>query len=270
VKPRTSKLGYYIQCGRRALFDDLVDQGLLAPDPASGAPSPYADLGTLIHYHTQGILGATWPAGETDASMAPDQAQLDNACTLFSGPTTRDLAVMKSANLAAAVITRLTDHPWLAEPAYDDGSLSGHLDLLSADGKHIVDIKTTSRQPEKNQIKPEHLAQLAGYRLLQGSADFGHIVYVDSTKGAWVAVHTVDFTSPAMVVYLDDMRSFVHQLNAGLVGTIPNLGHHCVTGFCPYKAICRDKLMPAPVMPTTTVPDVISACRTSDPFRTVA
>lgn len=248
--PRASSLGGYTLCEFRAYLDRMVSIGEIpAPGAAATKSSPYADLGTLIHARMQSDMGCVLPSN----FAIPDQVVFENAATLFAGDMGRlTNAVHKAARVGASAMPPSPDgQPWLAETAWRQGNqLTGHIDFLSQDFTHIVDLKTTSRKPDHNRMKPEHLVQLVAYKILVPAATTGHILYLDSVRQSWSMLVSVDFTKPQVAQYIDAITAWTARLRKIKAQTvIPHMGAHCASTFCPHSAICRDAILPPSGVP---------------------
>lgn len=244
-------MGAYHQCERRAWYDKAIYDGVveLFGDHAS---SGYADLGTLIHHATQTKLGCVFPATiEVEPTFDALDSMLPNASTLFKGDfKATERAIDDASDLAAKTMPAAPDgKPWLAEPAYELDWLTGHIDFLSQDLSTIVDLKTTSRKPDHNRVKPPHLVQLCMYYLLADrKPKVGKILYVDSLKASWAILsHDIEFDNPFVADFIDALREkidWLRSMDTSAISVMPRPGNHCDSDFCPYKAECRDKLIP--------------------------
>lgn len=246
-------MGAYHMCERRAWYDKAVHDGVIPPlgDHSSSA---YADLGTLIHAVTQGRLDCAFPPTpeeNREKERQDDDAMFANASTLFKGDfKATDRAIGSAATMAAKSMPPTPDGKvWLAEPAFEYDWLSGHIDFLSQDHSTIVDLKTTSRKPDHNRVKPPHLVQLCMYYLLADrKPTYGYILYVDSLKASWAILsQPIEFANPFVSDYIDALRQKIDWLRAidtTAHSITPRPGNHCESDFCPYRADCRDKLIP--------------------------
>jgi len=255
-KPRASALGHYASCLYRAAFDRaLAEQALELPAEVATEieekkrSSPYADLGTCIHYHLQAGIGATFPAGD----HAPTQEQLINASELFGKDLERTkLAVRNSAIMASQHLPKLPDgEVWEAEVETRTRYVNGHIDLLNRNAGIIVDLKTTSRPPLHPTIKPAHLIQLLTYvdgiEQAAGSPEIpvlktAMILYVDAQGASWALPISVDLHSEGMIEYRLQARELAKLCASKSLYKVafPNVGETC-NEWCPYTSICRDK-----------------------------
>jgi hypothetical protein len=268
-KPRGSALGGYFACDLRAAFDRAIHDGIIAP--AGCESSSYADFGTLCHYELMANqLRLEFP----DGKEAPTEEQKNNAASLFSDlEACMDRVVAVSARAAQHVPKPPEGATWLAETAYKQDWLQGHIDFISSDGSVIGDLKTTSRKPDHGKAKAEHLYQLYAYTLLAEAegADIrsGWILYEGSMRD-WSLLVSIDLASPES----KQMRTFVRQYVDYLMGTrlakqaVPHFGHHCTAGFCPHTARCHNLIVPpAGVDPGVVGPDITIA---ANPFGAIA
>lgn len=258
-RPRASNLGAFIACDQRAAFERAIAEGTIVLTPEAQAAveeakksSNYADFGTCAHFHLQDGLRCVFPSDSKDHAPAPEE--FANASTLFGGDTAAtELAIRECALLGARHMPPSPDgKPWLTEAEFKTADLSGHIDFLSQCLSVIGDLKTTSRPPEGNRVKPEHLIQLCAYYLLilwtKGvQAQKAFVLYV-SSKADWAMIVWVDFQTPEMQEYIASVARYVKFLRSkGLYdAAVPRIGKHCSDGWCPFKALCRDKLQPPP------------------------
>lgn len=257
-KPRSSSVGYYMACHYRAAMDRALAEGQAAPEIAAAVadkeahPSPYADLGTCIHFVMQDGGGCVWPGPAKD--YAPTEAEWLNAASLDRAPYSFGGDVEKVrmhahrvASIGAAHLPKPADgKPWLAETAWSKPYAQGHIDFLSQDHEDLWDLKTTTRPPAGH-IKPAHLFQMLTYRLLVNrKPKRGGILYV-SSAGEWATAVSFDFTTPDMEEMTDQTLDFLkHVRGANLYKTaFPQVGSQCGDNFCPYLTICRDRFLPA-------------------------
>lgn len=256
-KPRASQLGAYMQCSYRAAFDRALEEGVLdlpegtaAAVAEAKASSPYADLGTCIHYHLQAGLGCEWPNKRPATDFAPTPEQLVNASQLFKGDVaTTGAAIREAAVRAAAGMPASPDgKPWLAEVGVSLPNYSGHLDFLSQDGSVLVDLKTTSRPPETSAVKPSHLVQVLAYAHAVNHLRRAitvrriYVLYVDSLRASWHLLMDIDPLAPGIVEYSQKVQEYIAFLRSSrLYATAwPAVGHAC-SEWCPYTSICRDQ-----------------------------
>lgn len=251
-RPRGSALGAYFSCMYRAAFDRAIHDALVQLSPEDLAKiteakksSPYADLGTCIHFATQDGLRCAWGHG-TSATHAPDAGQMSNAATLFGGSDDRLRAAIRASSVMAA--THLREGPWIAERQVITPYISGHIDFLSTDGKRLVDLKTTAKPPLKGMAKPAHLIQVLAYadalEYLGGKApEKATILYVDSLSAAWAYPVHIDLTSEAMIEYRRQVREYATFLMTPqlFAAAVPQLGPACEE-WCPYTTLCRDRI----------------------------
>lgn len=248
-RPRSSSLGYYFTCDYRAALDRLVADGvLMAPDRGD---TSIMDFGTLAHYRWQRLLGARFPEG---ALAPPDHMLSDVAAALFKGDQANaSAAIDKCAELAAGETPTLDPGVvWDAETQHDiRGKLTGHIDLLSSDYRVVVDLKTTSRPPERGEMKPEHFVQLVAYHILNKErTERAYILYVDR-HGEWVMLSKpLLFKHPEhgehLAEFVVQVHDYIRHLRSKTLAAkvVPRIGDHCIKQFCPYRDLCRDKLIP--------------------------
>jgi len=246
IKPRASKSGLYASCAYSYWLDNLIQSGLIPkPDDVEDTSSPYADLGTLIHGKLQTKLNCVMQT-TLDEALTP---LIDNASKLFKSKEDMDAAIASSVLWAASVFPTANDgKAWVAEPAGEIETLTGHLDFESQDQTEIIDLKTTSRKPDNARMKPLHLAQIVAYWELRGrKAKTARILYLDSLKGAWaVMTAPVDFSDPFILEYAEKMSKHRSWLMALKSPPLMVPGDHCKSGFCSYRnsRLCYSTLIP--------------------------
>jgi hypothetical protein len=138
---------------------------------------------------------------------------------------------------------------WLAETAWRTELLAGHIDFLSTDDTTIVDLKTTSRKPTHQRIKPAHLIQMMAYWMLSGrKATSGYVLYVDTTKAGWTLMCSLDYTAKSSLDLVTHIEQYIKYLLSDklAVGCVPHLGDHCSGEFCPHRHRCKDVYLPPP------------------------
>jgi hypothetical protein len=249
-RPRASGMGAYHACERRAWYDKGIHDGTI-PATGDNASSPYADLGSLIHPKAQTILGCTFPNGHQEELGETRDLMRANASQLFKGDMSAlDRAVDKGGRWAAAcMVGTFGPIGWLAELECEVEAMKGHIDFMSKDGQIIVDLKTTSRKPDHNRMKPGHLIQLLMYYMVSGKkAKYGYILYTDSMSATWSIMSApVDFQRPVIQDYLQALEQKIDYLRAmdtTAVDITPRPGFHCQGDFCPYTTECRDSIIP--------------------------
>jgi CRISPR/Cas system-associated exonuclease Cas4 (RecB family) len=182
-------------------------------------------------------------------AAAPPAESIRLAEQLFSSPAAAQQAVH---NIAGLVIQRLPGkgHEWMAECAGEiPGILTGHIDLLTSDLEHLVDIKTTGQMPENGKMKPEHLWQLVAYALLVlhhtgKPPHYAHILYVDR-HGDWVCrSKALDFYDVSGQALLRELYHWLEVTKNNAYAPTPVFGPHCDGAWCPYRQICRDASVP--------------------------
>jgi hypothetical protein len=254
-RPRASAIGYYASCNYRAAFDRALAEGAADAEVAGAVaekeatPSPYADLGTCIHFTLQDGLRCVWGTG-TSADHAPTDAQWENAKTLFDPAFDIKAHALKVATFAAKHLPAPGDgKPWISEVGFEIKDVQGHIDFLSQDGLDLWDLKTTSRKPEHNRIKAPHLAQLITYQILAKTPKRGGILYVDSMRAEWAVACPVDFENPYMVEYIEHVRSLLKYLRSPKLyqNAVPQIGATCSDDFCPFVGLCKNRYLPGAV-----------------------
>ncbi len=244
-KTRGSKSGLYCHCGYAANLDEDIKAGRLeVTDDMDFSSSPYADLGTLIHNELQVALGCVMQT-RLDEALDPMWA---NAAKLFRDLEECENAVEKAVNHGVSVFPKAMDgKAWVAEPEDALVDLTGHLDFESQDLTEIVDLKTTSRKPDKGRMKALHLYQLVSYWDLRGrKAKTGRILYLDSLKGEWALMSDpVDFDNPFIQEFAEGLKRRRKDIYDG-VRFSPTPGEHCKSGFCSYRdsKACYASLVP--------------------------
>jgi hypothetical protein len=213
--------------------------------------SPYASFGTWAHFYLQDALRCEFEGGR-DAHV-PDAETKASAIELFSGDADAcEAAIRQCATIAAKNMPIPADGQlWRAEASCSGRVLSGHLDFLSQDCKIVVDLKTTSRKPPHGQAKAEHIAQVAGaYPYLVNERfgimpDTAVILYV-GTDGTWVLPVVIDLRTPERQDYIRQIGEYATFLRSKpfMTVTMPVLGPHCSDMWCPYRAICKDRISP--------------------------
>ena len=257
-KPRSSSLGSFVLCDQRAAFERALSEGILdltdlerAEIDEAKKSSPYADFGTCAHFHLQDGLRCVFPGPAEE--FKPDPEQLENASALFGGDVAqRDAMIREVALLAARHMPPSPDNqPWFSEHSYSSADLSGHIDFVSQDSTVIVDLKTTARPPDGNRVKPEHLVQMCAYHHLVErktgvSPTTGYVLYV-SSKADWAMSIRIDYTFEPIAEYVKSVVQYAKFLRSKYLyeAAVPRFGKHCSDGWCPYKSICKEKVIPA-------------------------
>jgi hypothetical protein len=269
-------MGYFMQCTARAAFTRAIEEGkIAAADVMEDSSSAYAALGTCIHFVLQDGTKCVFPkianpspkdireamshysddpiatraalmAGSSRAFQYT-QHELETAATLFGGDldVTR-MNIRDCATFAAQYLPKSPDGlPWKAETPCSSKDGTGHIDFLSQDNTVGGDLKTTSKPPPGNRIKPEHLGQLASYALDSGCLKWW-VLYVGSMAPFWALRVDIDFTTDAGAEYLERVRRHRTFLRGPKLYdmAIPQLGAHCSDGFCPFKKACKDRYLP--------------------------
>jgi hypothetical protein len=262
-KPRSSSFGAYISCDFRAAFDRLIDEGKLDEIPRES--SPYADFGTCVHYKLQTSVAAVFPGG----NHAPTPEQRAVAGSLHADGKLDEMIDRVAACARAALPVTPDGKPWLAEAEFKLPCVSGHIDFLSSDYRVIGDLKTTSRKPDHNRAKPEHLWQIACYAVgvqakFKVAPTSAWILYVDSLRGQWAMLVNIDLTSEPMQEMISHVHAYSKYLRGRQLYTMakPRMGMHCSGGFCPHVSRCKDRFLPPPTTvieapsPVATAPAV--------------
>ena len=247
-KVRASSLAGYTICDYRALLD-------LRAEKAPRIESPYAALGTITHHFAQRAVNAA-------IEMPPELTQdvWDAALTLFDGGTTALLQIVERNAQRIVEMLPPAAGTWRAEVELENEFCTGHIDLLSADGTEMCDIKTASRKPDFCRAKAEHVLQMCAYKILDPRIQRAHLLYVESLQGRWGLRCTIDMTGPEYRVLLNQLTRHMKYLNStDLINAVPRLGPHCKSMFCPHQAVCSDRLIPPSgdlfeTAPKTTVP----------------
>lgn len=249
-KPRASALGGYAACTYRAAQDRAIAEGLM-DDPVehlgTRASSPYADLGTVIHWHCQVVAGCTWPNNDdADLHIYTDE-QVENAISVTPGASTPEEVIEHARRVAPRIVARLPpiDGNWKAESAFSNVWIQGHIDFLSEDKTLLVDLKTTTRMPG-GKAKILHLWQQAAYASLVPTVRHIVILYADS-RGQWVApsdpIRIRDEDGEPVGHWLENVALLTRFLRTKKLYDLafPSFGPHCDDGFCPYRPTCRDE-----------------------------
>ncbi len=233
----------------------LAEADSMGGSPTAPDQSEWSDDDKLLYEtaneHFDGNLIDTHAAFARGDSRcyAPTKAEWEDAAKLFDGDLTRTReAARTAATLGAAKVPRLPDGAvWRAEDELENSYTIGHTDFLREDRKVLGDLKTTAQPPKGGWMRTYHLPQLTAYHLLTG-AERAWVLYLDSLKGRWVNMVWIDFTTDAMKYYADQIRSFCEFLMSDKLLDVcyPNIGDHCKTAFCRYKAECYQKIMPPP------------------------
>jgi hypothetical protein len=264
--PRASKMGGYLSCDMRAAFDRAIYTGEM-PYFGDHTSSPYADLGTCIHFELQDGLRCVWPTADAkNHKYTPEQ--FASAATLFGGNHERTLqAIRHTAAYSAVRLPKAPDgKPWRAEVKTKSRYFTGTIDFLSQCNTEVGDLKTTSKRPAGDKVKYAHLIQMVVYHINTGAAR-GWVFYVDSKSGSWSVNIPIDFTTPEMQELADQIRAYALYIKSKrLYNTaVPRMGDHCSDNFCPYRVQCRDRYQP----PAGTSHDasVLTARTSANPFK---
>jgi hypothetical protein len=212
--------------------------------------SPYADLGTCIHFATQDGIRAKFADGKPK-DHAPNSEQWVNATTLFDGSLERTQAAVRSASVLAAKHLNIPGIKWIAEREVITPYISGHIDFLSDSGNMLIDLKTTSKPPVGKHVKPAHLAQVCAYAQALEDVDgkapsLAGILYVDACNAAWSTFVSINLMDETLIAYRRQLRDTCQFLMGPLLYAVamPNIGPACEE-WCPYTHICRDKVQAA-------------------------
>jgi len=225
---RASSANLYMTC-EGALWRIINDPGSLSKDDglSSMIPARYSAFGTIVHYETQAALGCRdmeEPSPE-DYIEAEPMIEARQACV---------------QGAVAAIRKEYPDLVWEAEGSYKIEYLTGHTDLVS--GKVLLDIKTASKRPARNQIAIDHYWQLLAYHLLTGCTDL-RILYVNS-KGEWTVLSDpVDMDCEQTKM---DIASLIETLKDPRRRHV--YGGHCSK--CRAELNCRRKTIPSLPDPT--------------------
>lgn len=248
-----------MSCDYRAAFDRAIEEGLLVPEPDAATEiteakksSPYADFGTCAHFHLQDGLRCVFPGPAEDHAPTPEETA--NAASLYAGDNVacgqmiRDVALLAAKHMPTAPDGK----PWFSEHEYENQDIRGHIDFVSQDSQVIVDLKTTSRPPDHNRPKPEHMVQMCAYYILvkhkTGVAPSkGYLLYV-SSQAQWALLCEIDFADPEVLDYVTKISDYAKFLRSKALyqTATPRIGKHCSDNWCPYKAICKEKILPRP------------------------
>ena len=248
-RPRSSSLGYYFACSQRAAFDRGIADGLYSPEMRKAdLLSPYASLGTVIHFYLQDGLRCEFPGPAKD--FAPGPEEYIAAAKLFgNNRETMMKAVEASARAAAQHMPVLPGGVhWMAEVQVDAGPdyAPGHIDFLSSDRAILVDLKTTTRKPLNGRMKRAALIQCVNYAV-QAGASWMRALYVDSKGGEWAMPIDMDCKGAPFLEIAAQLPKLVRRLTGDTLyaDAYPALlNHDCFDDFCPYTGVCHDVLVP--------------------------
>lgn len=259
-RPRSSSFGAYVNCDFRAAFDRLIAEGRL--DPLPQEPSPYADFGTCCHYKLQTSVGCTFP----DGNHAPSAEQRAVAAGLHADGKLDEMIDAVAACARAALPIPPDGKPWLAETEFKIPAVTGHIDFLSQDYTVIGDLKTTSRKPDHQRPKPEHLWQLACYAVgvakrFKVQPQDAWILYADSLRAQWCMLVNIDLTSEAMMEMQAHVEAYSKYLRGAQLYRMarPRMGAHCAGAFCPHVNRCRERFIPPPTTVIEAPPKAVAA-----------
>lgn len=248
-RPRASSAGFYWDCSARAAFDWMRATGQLPAEPESAEErdSPYADLGTVIHFTLQDGIRAQFPGPAVE--YMPTEAEVASAATLYGGSLTelntasRDVARLAMEHLPVLAPTV----KWLAEVEVETSWMSGHIDLLASDSSWLVDLKTTAKKPFGGKPKFAHVVQVLCYAELF-QVKMARILYVDSLRAKWVLPVDIDVLHPDTLalraMIREHFRNMVDNPEKFADAAIPSIGPKCSEDWCPHTAICRDRFFP--------------------------
>jgi hypothetical protein len=258
-RPRSSQVGSYFNCDFRAAFDRLIAEGQLEVEPE--VYSAYADFGTLAHYKLQTSIAAVFP----DGNHAPTPEQRVNAATLHANGKLDEMLENVAACARAALPVSPDGKPWLAETAFKLPFVTGHIDFLSQDYSTIGDLKTTSRKPDHQRIKAEHLWQGICYKIgVKGRFKVEPkslwFLYVDSLRAQWAMLAHVDLMSEPILELEQHVRDYIKYLRSKRLyaQARPRMGAHCSGGFCPHVSRCKDRFLPPPTTIIEAPPKVVA------------
>ena len=244
-KARASALGGYAACLERAATDRAIAEGRLERPELSGTNS-YADLGTVIHWFAQMAANVEFPNDDPAAALYTE-AEAVSALDAFRGGETLEELRAHAERVGQLVAQHLpeVEGRWYGEPEITSPYVSGHIDFLSRDKTILVDLKTTSRKPDRH-TKMHHLWQQAGYAFLVPEVRTIYVLYADS-QGNWIALsdplHVRDENGVEIGDWIRNVRHLTHLLRTDALDEIayPNYGSHCDDCFCPYRSECRDQ-----------------------------
>jgi hypothetical protein len=246
-RPRSSSFGSYINCDFRAAFDRLIAEGKIEAIPQE--PSPYADFGTCAHYKLQTSLGCQFP----DGNHAPTAEQRAVAGSLHANGKLDEMIDAVASCARSAIPVSPDGKPWLAETAFKIPVVSGHIYFLSQDYSTIGDLKTTSRKPDHQRMKAEHLWQGVCYKVgvkarFKADPKTLWILYVDSLRAQWCMLVNVDLQSEPILEMEEHVVQYSKYLRSKRLykDARPRMGAHCSGGFCPHIARCKDRFIPQP------------------------
>lgn len=237
---RASYLPRYLACSMSRTFDQMADEGRLT-DQRKFDNSPYAALGTCIHWSIQQGMGCEFPHDpepptDEDRRLARELVKDEEA------------AGAKALKLVRPILDSLAPGVWKAEceEKCSRRKISGHADLMSEDGTVLVDIKTTARRPTKARPKASNLPQMFQYKELFPDLQRAYLLYVHSIEQKWAILSpALEFDSPALRVYASMIRTRREEMQAPGFRGVPNLSA-CDEYFCPWRNICRDEVVPGP------------------------
>jgi hypothetical protein len=256
-RPRSSTLGAYFGCDFRAAFDRLIHEGKI--EKPEDQTSPYADFGTCTHYKLQTSIGAVFP----DGNHSPSDEQRANAASLHANGKLDDMIEKVAACARQNLPISPDGKPWLAEAEFKLRTHTGHIDFLSQDYTVIGDLKTTSRKPDHQRVKADHLWQGVAYKLgVKGRFKVDPqklwILYVDSLRAQWSMLVWIDLQSEAILELEEHALHYIKYLRSAQLykQARPRMGSNCSGSFCPHVARCRDRFIPgpAPLVETTVAP----------------
>jgi hypothetical protein len=253
-------MGAYLSCMTRAAFDRALADGLMKLEEhdekavtEARRSSPYACFGTWAHFYLQDALRCEFEGGRE--AHIPDLEVKATAAELFQGDQdSAEAAIRQAATIAAKHMPVPRDGlPWIAEASCSGPILSGHLDFLSHDYLDVVDLKITSKKPPHGNAKPEHVAQVGGAYPFLVRERFGimpqraTILYVD-LHGTWACPVVIDLMTPERQQFVNQIGDYAKFLRSKALfqAATPVFGPHCSDQWCPYRSICRDRVLPPP------------------------
>jgi hypothetical protein len=266
---RMSKVGYHLACTQRAFYDASLQLGYLTHEDlgltqqtveASSAP---ADWGTVCHWYTQVGLRCDFKGKDTPNAFTYEgwddaraikakftDEQWKNGITLIGGEAAAKAKAVEIASLIASRVRGIGDK-WFAEMRVETDIISGTLDLLTHDFRHLVDIKTTGNKPPGGRMRPSHMWQLIGYawalaqhsRLVHDAC----VVYADR-HGEWCCrtkpLKFTDQDGRDLLMMFERRVKRMGDFEWLEANALPNIGE-CCDDFCPYVGCCRDRYLPA-------------------------